>query len=168
MNLKPFIFFTITCCTLVSCLVSCNQNGSEKKDNGLQEIRLDDKASNADIVRLPISADGKMDSASMAKIQFETSSHDFGTITEGAVVKHVFKFKNVGAVPLVISDIQTSCGCTVPDWQRAPIAVGASSEVRVQFNSEGKTDAQEKPIRVIANTLPNETVLMLTGKVTPK
>jgi hypothetical protein len=109
-----------------------------------------------------------MDTANMAKIIFETSSHNFGSITEGEVIKHVFTFKNVGTVPLVISDIQTSCGCTVPEWQRAPIAVGASSEVRVQFNSEGKDGVQEKPIRVIANTLPNETVLMLSGKVTPK
>jgi Protein of unknown function (DUF1573) len=147
--------------------MACNDN-SDKKDNGLKEVRLDDKTSNADIVRLPISADGKMDTANMAKIIFETVSHNFGSITEGEVIKHVFKFKNVGTVPLVISDIQTSCGCTATEWQHAPIAVGASSEVRVQFNSEGKDGVQEKPVRVIANTLPNETVLMLSGQVTPK
>jgi hypothetical protein len=164
MNLK--IAITLSFASIL--IFSCKPNTTEKKDNGLQEVRLDDKASNADIVRLPISADGKMDATNMAKIEFETSSYDFGTITEGTVIKHVFKFKNTGAVPLVISDIQTSCGCTVPEWQRAPIAAGASSEVRVQFNSEGKKDAQEKPIRVIANTFPNETVLMLSGKVNPK
>jgi hypothetical protein len=163
MNLKTLILLSISSI----CIASCN-NTAEKKDNGLQEVRLDDKTSNADIVRLPISADGKMDTANMAKIVFATSSHNFGAITEGEVIKHVFTFKNVGTVPLVISDIQTSCGCTVPEWQRAPIAVGASSEVRVQFNSEGKNGAQEKPIRVIANTLPNETVLMLSGNVVPK
>ena len=164
MNFKTYISFSFFCLLMGS----CQPNAPEKKDNGLQEVRLDEKASNADIVRLPVSADGKADATNMAKIEFETSSYDFGTITEGAVVKHVFKFKNIGAVPLVISDIQTSCGCTVPDWQRAPIAVGASSEVRVQFNSEGKSGAQEKPVRVIANTLPNETVLMVSGAVTPK
>jgi hypothetical protein len=164
MNLKVLMVLTV----LGGSMVACNQNATDKKDNGLQEVRLDDKASNADIVRLPISKDGKMDASNMAKVEFETSAYDFGTITEGGVIKHVFKFKNVGATPLVISDIQTSCGCTVPDWQRAPIAAGASSEVRVQFNSEGKNGAQEKPIRVIANTLPNETVLLLSGKVNPK
>jgi Protein of unknown function (DUF1573) len=164
MNLKTFIALSFSG-VLIS---SCHPNTTEKKDNGLQEVRLDDKASNADIVRLPITADGKMDATKMAKIEFETSSYDFGTITEGSAVRHVFKFKNIGAVPLVITDIQTSCGCTVPDWQRSPIAAGASSEVRVQFNSEGKNGVQEKPIRVIANTLPNETVLMLSGKVNPK
>ena len=162
--------FRITILFAVACVFasSCKPNITEKKDNGLQEVRLDDKASNADIVRLPISADGKADGTLMAKMEFETSSYNFGTITEGAVVKHVFKFKNIGAVPLVISDIQTSCGCTVPDWQRAPIAVGASSEVKIQFNSEGKSGAQEKPVRVIANTFPNETVLMVSGTVNPK
>ncbi|MDZ7879640.1 MAG: DUF1573 domain-containing protein [Saprospiraceae bacterium] len=160
---KTLIFLAFTGIFTLSC-----NSSSDKKDNGLQEVRLDEKTSNADIVRLPISADGKMDTANMAKIVFETSTHDFGSITEGEVIKHIFTFKNVGAVPLVISDIQTSCGCTVPEWQRAPIAVGGSSEVRVQFNSEGKNGVQEKPIRVIANTLPNETVLMLSGNVTPK
>ena len=160
---KTLIFLAFAAFSTMAC-----NNGSDKKDNGLQEVRLDDKVSNADIVRLPISADGKMDTTNMAKIVFTTLSHDFGSITEGEVIKHIFTFKNVGAVPLVISDIQTSCGCTVPEWQRAPIAVGASSQVRVQFNSEGKEGVQEKPIRVIANTLPNETVLMLSGKVSPK
>jgi Protein of unknown function (DUF1573) len=149
-------------------IASCQPNTAEKKDNGLQEIRLDAQTSNADIVRLPISADGKMDATNMAKIEFETTTHNFGSITEGSVIKHIFKFKNAGAVPLVIADIQTTCGCTVPDWQRAPIAVGATSEVKVQFNSEGKDGVQEKAIRVIANTLPNETTLMLSGKVMPK
>jgi Protein of unknown function (DUF1573) len=164
MNFK--IFITLSFAAIF--LVSCKPNGAEKKDNGLQEVRLDDKASNADIVRLPINADGKADASNMAKTEFETTTYDFGDITEGAVVKHVFKFKNVGAVPLVISDVQTSCGCTATEWQHAPIAVGASSEIRVQFNSEGKDGMQEKPVRVIANTLPNETVLMVSGKVNPK
>ena len=164
MDFKTCMFFSVVC-LFVS---SCKPNVAEKKDNGLQEVRLDDKASNADIVRLPISADGKADGTLMAKMEFETSSYSFGAITEGAVVKYVFKFKNIGAVPLVISDIQTSCGCTVPDWQRAPIAVGARSEVKIQFNSEGKSGAQEKPVRVIANTFPNETVLIVSGTVNPK
>ena len=149
-------------------LTACGSKNVEKKDNGLQEIRLDEKASNADIVRLPVSTDGKADASTMAKMVFETTEFNFGTITEGAVVKHIFKFKNVGPVPLVISDIQTSCGCTVPDWQRAPIQSGASSEIKVQFNSEGKNGVQEKAVHVIANTLPNETVLMVSGSVSPK
>jgi hypothetical protein len=164
MNSKTFIAAMLA----TALIMSCKPNTAEKKENGLEEVRLDDKASNADIVRLPITSDGKMDSANMAKIVFETMSHDFGTITEGSVIKHIYKFKNTGAVPLVISDIQTSCGCTITEWQHTPIAVGASSEVKAQFNSEGKNGAQEKPIRVIANTLPNETMLMLSGKVNPK
>ena len=164
MNFKALI--TLSFASIL--MVSCQPNAAEKKDNGLQEVRLDAQTSNADIVRLPISADGKMDATNMAKIEFNAISHDFGSITEGSTTKHIFKFKNTGAVPLVIADIQTSCGCTVPDWQRAPIAVGATSEVKVQFNSEGKDGVQEKAIRVIANTLPNETTLILSGKVVPK
>jgi hypothetical protein len=164
MNFKTLIIAVFA----LSCLMACGPKNVEKKDNGLQEVRLDEKASNADIVRLPVSGDGKADASNMAQMVFETTEFNFGAITEGAVVKHIFKFKNVGPVPLVISDIQTSCGCTVPDWQRAPIQAGASSEIKVQFNSEGKNGAQEKAVRVIANTLPNETVLMVSGRVNPK
>ena len=148
--------------------VGCKPNAAEKKDNGLQEVRLDDKTSNADIVRLPVSADKPLDTASMARIVFEEKSYDFGQITEGAVVSRSFKFKNTGKVPLVIADIQTTCGCTVPDWKRSPIQPNESSEVNVRFNSEGKNGDIEKPIRVIANTVPTETVLKLTGKVEAK
>lgn len=164
MNFKALIMSVFAS----SFLMACGSKNVEKKDNGLQEVRLDEKASNADIVRLPVAVDGKADASNMAQMVFETTEFNFGAITEGAVVKHVFKFKNVGPVPLVISDIQTSCGCTVPDWQRTPIQSGASSEIKVQFNSEGKEGVQEKAVRVIANTLPNETILMVSGSVNPK
>jgi hypothetical protein len=153
---------------LLNLTIGCKPNTTEKKDNGLQEVRLDEKASNADIVRLPISADQNMDTTQMAKIAFEQTSYDFGEITEGGVVKHTFSFKNVGKVPLVITDMQTTCGCTVPDWNRNPIQPNATSEVSVQFNSAGKVGVQDKPIRVIANTFPSETVIKLTGTVKAK
>ena len=86
--------------------VACKQREAEKKDNGLQEVRLDDKASNADIVRLPVSADKPTDTVNVPKIQLEESVYDFGEITEGGLVKHNFKFKNTGNTPLIIDGKQ--------------------------------------------------------------
>ena len=95
-------------------LTACKQGVVEKKDNGLQEVRLDDKVSNADIVRLPVSADKPIDTANVPKIQLVETLYNFGEITAGGIIKHSFKFKNTGKTPLIVTDVQTTCGCTVP------------------------------------------------------
>ena len=157
-----FIFFTLLN------FIACKQGETEKKDNGLQEVRLDDKASNADIVRLPVSADKPTDTVNVPKILLEESVYDFGEITERTAVKHSFKFKNTGKTPLIITDVQTTCGCTVPDWNRNPIQPNASDEIKVQFNSEGKEGKMDKPITIIANTYPVRTEFKLVGFVKKK
>ena len=148
--------------------IACKQGEAEKKDNGLQEVRLDEKASNADIVRLPVSADKPTDTVNVPKIQLQESAYDFGEIAEGATVKHSFTFKNTGKMPLIITDVQTTCGCTVPDWNRNPIQPNATDEIKVQFNSEGKEGKMDKPITIIANTYPVRTEFKLLGFVKKK
>src|SRR5882672_4766368 len=64
-------------------------------------------------------------------LTLEANTHDFGTITQGDVVEKIFKFKNTGNQPLIITNIQTSCGCTTPTWPRDPIPPGASGEIKV-------------------------------------
>lgn len=147
---------------------SCKQRDAEKKDNGLQEVRLDDKASNADIVRLPVSADKPIDTATVPKIQLVETMYNFGEITEGTIVKHNFKFKNTGKTPLIITDVQTTCGCTVPTWNKTPIQPDAIDGINVEFNSMGKEGKMDKPITVIANTFPVRTEFKLVGFVNKK
>lgn len=148
-------------------MASCRQN-ADKKDNGLSEVRLDSKTSNADIVRMPVSADKPLDTTQIAKIQFDSTEYYFGTVKEGAIVKHTFTFKNTGYVPLLISDVRTTCGCTVPTWNKNPIAVGATDKIDVSFNTENKQNEQVKKITIIANTFPSETVTVIMGIVEPK
>lgn len=162
--MKQYIFMLFALLTFIT----CKQGETEKKDNGLQEVRLDEKASNADIVRLPVSADKPTDTVNVPKIQLEESMYDFGEITEGGHVKHSFKFKNTGNTPLIITDVQTTCGCTVPDWNRNPIQPNATDEIKVQFNSEGKEGKMDKPITIIANTYPVRTEFKLVGFVKKK
>ena len=149
-------------------LYACKQKEVEKKDNGLQEVRLDDKVSNADIVRLPVSADKPLDTLNMAKIQLEENRYDFGEITEGGIVKHSFKFKNTGKMPLIITDVQTTCGCTVPSWNKNAIQPNVMDEIKVEFNSAGKEGNMDKPITIIANTFPVRTEFKLVGQVKKK
>src|SRR5437867_1703185 len=62
---------------------------------------------------------------------FETDVHDFGTFKQGGDGTYEFKFKNAGKEPLIISNAQGSCGCTVPSWPKDPIAPGKSSVIKV-------------------------------------
>lgn len=102
-------------------------------------------------------------------VQFEELVHEFGEVVEGTLVKHVYKFKNTGNEPLVISDAKGSCGCTVPDWPREPVPPGGSGVINVQFDSKGKGSddgqKQSKRVTVTANTNPAQTYLTITGVV---
>jgi len=90
---------------------------------------------------------------------------DFGTVKEGEKVSHVYKFKNAGKEPLVISNAQGSCGCTVPKWPRDPIAPGKSGEIVVEFDTKGKAGDRNQKVTLTANTNPPQTFLSLKGKV---
>ena len=87
-------------------------------------------------------------------IKFSEELHDFGTIKDGDVVEHVFTFVNEGEAPLIISDAKATCGCTVPEWPKQPIAVGESGEIKVRFNSKNKPGVQNKTVTLTANTWP--------------
>jgi hypothetical protein len=101
-------------------------------------------------------------------IQFETMEHDFGSINEGKVVEYTYKFKNTGDAPLIVQNAQGSCGCTASDWTKEPIPVGGSGFIIAKFDSNGKTNIQNKTVTVTANTWPKQTVLRFKAMVTPK
>lgn len=96
---------------------------------------------------------------------FTETTFDFGTVSEGEKVAHTYKFKNTGNEPLILSDAKGSCGCTVPDWPREPIAPGAEAEVVVEFNSKGKKGKRNQKVTITANTNPPQTFIYLTGEV---
>ena len=106
-------------------------------------------------------------SGPVTSISFAEESFNFGTVTAGEKVKHVFKFKNTGNEPLILSDVRTTCGCTVPTWPREPIAPGKSGEIVVQFDSNGKSGAQSRRVTIVANTNPPETFVSIEGEVAP-
>lgn len=107
----------------------------------------------------------EVDPATAAQIAFEENSFDFGTLEEGEKVEHVFKFTNTSDNPLIISNARGSCGCTVPEWPREPVAPGAEGEIRVKFDSKGKKGKQSKNVTLTANTVPANTVLTITSEV---
>ena len=101
-------------------------------------------------------------------VQFTETEFKFGTIKEGDKVEHIFKLKNTGPKPLIIANAWGSCGCTVPDYPKDPIAPGAESQVKVTFNSTGKKGEQHKSVTMQMNTLRHNEEVFLSGTVTPK
>ena len=102
---------------------------------------------------------------STTSIAFEEEVFDFGSITQGEKVTHTFKFKNTGDADLVIVSAKGSCGCTVPEWPKEPIAPGAEGEINVVFNSEGKNGKQHKRVSIVANTEPATSAVALKGEI---
>src|SRR5437870_282846 len=84
-------------------------------------------------------------------LKFEKETHEFGTIAEGVQATYEFKFKNTGNQPVVISNVQPSCGCTTPDWTKEPILPGKSGMVKAVYNSTGRPGAFHKSITVTSN-----------------
>jgi hypothetical protein len=154
----------VTIIGLGLCVNACHQNAAS--DKRVEEINPGGIVS--DIIRNPVSADGLVDTVNVAKMFFLETEHNFGVIREGEVIEHSFEFTNTGKVPLVISDASATCGCTVPDWKKEPIAPGETSVIKVRFNAANKDGRQHKPITITANTYPSETVVHLTGVVEAK
>lgn len=108
----------------------------------------------------------EVDPGELPRIEFPQREQDMGRVVQGAKVEKRFAFTNSGKSPLVISDVRSTCGCTVgKDWPKTPIAPGEGGEITVSFDSEGRTGAQHKTITVVANTEPASTVLTLKGEV---
>jgi hypothetical protein len=107
----------------------------------------------------------EVDPANATSIAFNEETFDFGTVKAGEKVTHLFKFKNTGTKPLTISNARGSCGCTVPEYPKTPIAPGEQGEIKVVFDSNGKNGAQTKYVTLNANTIPGETKLTIKADV---
>jgi hypothetical protein len=110
----------------------------------------------------PVSA--PVDSTLMAKLVFESTTHDYGTINQGADGNCVFKFKNEGKTPLVLSSVNASCGCTTPSYTKEPVLPGQSGEIKVHYDTN-RIGAFSKSITVNSNAKNTPVVLKIMGTV---
>jgi hypothetical protein len=90
--------------------------------------------------------------------------HDFGKIPLSKPVTHEFRFKNSGNAPLIISSVQASCGCTVTDYSKDPIAPGAEGFVKATYDA-AKAGVFTKTVTVNANSEESVVRLMIKGEV---
>ena len=83
-------------------------------------------------------------------LEIKTTTHDFGQIPQGKPVYYYFDIVNKGTTPLKLDNVQASCGCTTPEWNKEPIPAGGADKIKVGYNaaSEG---AFEKFITITYN-----------------
>lgn len=95
---------------------------------------------------------------------FESTEVDYGVIHQNAEPYREFRFTNTGDAPLVISNAKGSCGCTVPEWSREPVAPGESSVVKVRYatNRIGKFS---KTVTLTTNDEDGQHLLRIKGEV---
>lgn len=137
------------------------KSGDDEKQNSSQQ-QSSQQQSGGDVSAQDMNSEGT------PQFSFEEETHNFGKIKEGKVAKHDFTFTNSGDAPLIITNASGSCGCTVPQWPREPIAPGETGTIHVEFSSEGRTGNQNKQVTISANTQPNKKILRISAEVEPK
>lgn len=97
-------------------------------------------------------------------IQFEQTTHDYGTITQGSDGTYEFIFHNRGSEPLLLNNVRSSCGCTIPEWPKEPIATGETGKIKVSYNTR-ILGTFSKSISVYTNSDEKPVILVIKGKV---
>lgn len=109
-----------------------------------------------------------VDNPNQAEIKFDVETHDFATVKEGVQATYEFKFTNTGNEPLILTNVQASCGCTTPKWSKEPLKKGESGVISAVYNSTGRPGAFNKAITITSNAKTPSKVIFIKGTVEPK
>lgn len=104
------------------------------------------------------------DNPNAPDIKFVKLVHDYGTIVKEADGNCEFEFQNTGKEPLVLSDVRSSCGCTVPQWTREPILPGKKGTIKVHYDTK-RIGPINKTVTVMSNAKTPSVVLRISGNV---
>ena len=96
-------------------------------------------------------------------LELKEKGYDFGKIPQGRPVTHIFEIVNTGKTPLLLTNVQASCGCTTPEWGKDPIKPGATAQIKVGYNAAAE-GFFNKSITIQYNKGESKT-LMISGTV---
>ncbi|WP_394332515.1 DUF1573 domain-containing protein [Maribacter thermophilus] len=99
-----------------------------------------------------------------AKIEFKTETVDYGEIAKGSDGVRVFEFTNTGNAPLIISNVRSSCGCTIPKKPEDPIMPGKTGEIQVKYDTN-RVGPIRKAITVTSNADTPTKILKIKGEI---
>lgn len=125
----------------------------------------DDAASKVKTENVAIAAERDANAGDLPVISFNKTEHDFGTIENGTPVETIFKYTNTGNSMLVVSKINTTCGCTVPSNYTKSVAPGETGEFTVKFNGKGNGNKVSKTLTMVTNTGKGNEAVKITAFV---
>ena len=102
--------------------------------------------------------------SAQAKISFNNETVDYGKIEKGSDGVRVFEFTNTGDAELVVTNVKSSCGCTVPKKPKAPIAPGDSGSIEVKYDTN-RVGPIRKTVTVYSNADEPIKALKIKGEV---
>jgi hypothetical protein len=145
-----YLFFFFIAGTILSC-------------TGTDKSSPKDQATQDSLNKLAMS-----DSTNYTTLQWiDSTTQSLGKIKEGSIVEISWKFKNVGDKPLIIADAHGTCGCTIADKPKEPVAPGQEGVIKAKFNSQGQAPNVTKTVTVDANTKPeSHHSLTFTAQIT--
>jgi len=100
-----------------------------------------------------------------AKIEFKTETIDYGKVERGGDGVRTFEFTNTGDAPLVISNVKSSCGCTIPKKPEDPIAPGETGQIEVKYDTKRPAGPFRKAITVTSNADTPTMVIKIKGEL---
>ena len=161
--------FVLSAFFAIALLASCASSGDDAKDAARQAIQPStaEPAATPQTPNQPAAATPIAPSGPTTTMEFAETTFDFGTVVSGEKVSHIYTFTNSGSEPLIISNAKGSCGCTVPEWPKEPIAVGGTGSIEVVFDSKNKKGPRNQKVTITANTDPPQTFIYLKGEVEP-
>lgn len=171
-NVKNGLLILVTIVTLANTAMIMTNDGVSYEKTAVKENTVSSAAANANQAAIPNNNMANNEAnvvqpndGPKTSLKFAEMSHDFGNIEQNTTNKKTFTFTNTGENPLIISNAKGSCGCTVPQYPREPIAPGETGEILVEYRPGTQKNKQTKTVTITANTEPATTVLRITADV---
>jgi hypothetical protein len=98
------------------------------------------------------------------EFKFESETIDYGKIDKGSDGERIFTFTNVGDQPIIIKNIKSSCGCTVPKKPEKPVMPGEKGEIKVSYDTK-RVGGFSKSITIFSNATEAAKVIRIKGIV---
>lgn len=176
-NVKNGLLILVTVVTLANTVMIMTNDGVSYEKTAVSESSMSNAAANTNPNQGDIQAtmNNNNQQANVVEpnpgpktsVKFAEMTHDFGKIEQNTTNNKTFTFTNTGDNPLIITNAKGSCGCTVPDYPREPIAPGETGEIEVVYRPGTQKNKQTKTVTITANTEPATTVLRITADVNP-
>lgn len=157
--MKKYLF--VSTLALATFMFSCNSESSEEEVGAEQTTETT-------VVEPSTVTEPTVETAvatATTILTVDRMEHDFGKIPDTAPVETSFVITNDGDEPLLITNAQGSCGCTVPEYPKDPIPPGESRDMKVSFNPTGKEGVNNKTVTITANTEPATTIIYVKSDV---